>query len=236
MPQHVAVQRVERGIVDVGREHAFAQVVEHDHSRDAAQPAKGLLMQFGPDLRTGSEHQQANRLAAVTQRQHEQPRAAILAAVRVADHGAGAVIDLGLFTGRGLDHRAGFRRRLAAELRRRSAGRSDSRRRSRSVHQILPDRHGVAATGEPQFDASRYGSQALGRADYGRAVVGAPAGRRPIQRQSRWSPLWPVLRTDRPVFAGLAAESVITSLAGFAGALPSPTTRRAQTQCPPLFR
>ena len=66
-------------------------------------------MQFGPDLRTGAEHQQANRLAAVTESQHEQPRAPVLAAVRVADHRAGAVIDLRLFAGRGLDHRAGFR-------------------------------------------------------------------------------------------------------------------------------
>ena len=97
VPQHVRVQRVERGIVDVGLEHALAQVVEHDHSRAATQPAEGLLMQLGPGLRAGSEHQEANRLAAVAERQHEQPHAAVLAAVRIADHGAGAVIDLGLF-------------------------------------------------------------------------------------------------------------------------------------------
>ena len=36
--------------------------------------------------------------------------------MRIAHHGAGAVIDLGLFAGRGLDHDAGFRRRRTAEL------------------------------------------------------------------------------------------------------------------------
>ena len=39
--QHIAVQRIERGIVDVGDEHALAQIVEHDDARGAAQPAKG---------------------------------------------------------------------------------------------------------------------------------------------------------------------------------------------------
>ena len=115
MLQHVAVQRIERGIVDVGSEHALAQIVEHDHASDATQPAKGLLVQFGPDLRTGAEHQQANRLAAVAQRQHEQPRAPVLAGVRIAHHGAVAVIDLSLFAGRGLDDRAGFRRVAAVQ-------------------------------------------------------------------------------------------------------------------------
>ena len=108
VPQHVRVQRVERGIVDIGLEYALAQVVEHDHARAATQPAEGLLMQLGPGLRAGLEHQEADRLAAVAEGQHEQAHAPVLAAVRVADHGAGAVINLGLFTGRSLDHRAGF--------------------------------------------------------------------------------------------------------------------------------
>ena len=126
--QHVAVQGIERGIVDVGGEHALAKIVEHDHARDAAEPAKGLLMQLGPGLRTGAEHQQPNRLAAVAERQHEQPRAPVLAGVRIAHHRAGAVIDLSLFAGRGLDHRASFWRRGCRAACGRSAGRSDSRR------------------------------------------------------------------------------------------------------------
>src|ERR1019366_4401412 len=42
-------------------------------------------MQLGPNLGTGAEDQQADRLAAVAQRQHEQPRAPVLPAVALAD-------------------------------------------------------------------------------------------------------------------------------------------------------
>ena len=95
--QHVGVHRVDRGIVNVGLEHALAKVVEHHYARAAAQPAKGLLMQLGPGLHTGLEDQEADRLAAVAERQHEQTHAAVLATVWIADHGTGTVIDLGLF-------------------------------------------------------------------------------------------------------------------------------------------
>jgi hypothetical protein len=50
MPEHIAVQRVERGIVNIGVEHALAQIVEDNNARGSAQPTKGLLVQFGPDL------------------------------------------------------------------------------------------------------------------------------------------------------------------------------------------
>ena len=100
-----------------GVEHAFAQIVEHDDARTAAQPAEGFLVQFGPDARTGTEDQQANGFAAVAQRHHEQPRAPVLAALRVAHHRTGAVIDLGFFAGCGDDHaRAGFRPLGAAQF------------------------------------------------------------------------------------------------------------------------
>jgi hypothetical protein len=42
--QHVAVQRVQRGIVDVGSEDTLAKIVEHHHARGAAEPAKGFFM------------------------------------------------------------------------------------------------------------------------------------------------------------------------------------------------
>ena len=69
--QHVAIQRIHGGIVDVGFEYPFAQIVQYRDPCHPAQPAKGLLVQLSPRLRTGAEHQQANRFAAVTQRQHE---------------------------------------------------------------------------------------------------------------------------------------------------------------------
>ena len=96
MLEHVAIHRVEGGIVDVRLEDPLAQIVEHHDLGHPAQPAKGLLMQFGPDLRTGPEYQQAHRLAAVTEREDEQPGAPVLAGGHIADHGSTAVIDLHL--------------------------------------------------------------------------------------------------------------------------------------------
>jgi hypothetical protein len=49
-------------------------------------------MQLSPGLRAGAEHQQPNRLAAITESQNKQARAPVLTSVRVADHRAGAVI------------------------------------------------------------------------------------------------------------------------------------------------
>ena len=69
--KHVAVQRIDGGIVDVWFDHPLAQIVEHGDSCHSAQPAEGSLVQLSPRLRTGAEHQQANTLTAVTERQHE---------------------------------------------------------------------------------------------------------------------------------------------------------------------
>src|SRR5215472_8942101 len=55
--QHIPVEGIERGIVDVGGEHALAQIVEHDHTSDSGQSAKGLLMQLGPDRGAGTKDQ-----------------------------------------------------------------------------------------------------------------------------------------------------------------------------------
>ena len=116
--QHVAVQGIERRIVDVGGEDALLQVVQHHHPRDAAQPAESFLMQFRPDLGAGTEHQQPHRFTAVAQGQHKQASPAILAAAGVAHDGPRSIIHLGLFARGSLDHRAGFRRRLATQTRR----------------------------------------------------------------------------------------------------------------------
>ena len=106
--QHVPIEGIESRIVNVGDEHAFAQIVEHDDAGGATQPAKGAFVQFGPDARTGAEGKQTNRLAAAAERHHEQPSAPVLAALGIAHHGAGAVINLRLLASRGDDHDAGF--------------------------------------------------------------------------------------------------------------------------------
>src|SRR5664279_735109 len=152
MPQHVRVHRVERGIVDIGLEHALAKIVEYDDSCAATQPPEGLLMQLGPGLRAGLEHQKADRLAAVAEGQHEEAHAAVLAAVRIADHGAGAVINLGFLTDRSFDHSASFLGRTADQLAHEALDALIAAGEAAGVDQILPDGHGVAAAGEPQFD------------------------------------------------------------------------------------
>jgi hypothetical protein len=98
--QHIAVERIKGGIVEIRLEHALTQIIEHHRAGAAAETAKGFFMEFGPGLRTGTKDQQANGLAAVTEGQHEQPSAPVFAGLVVAHHGTGAVIDLGLFTWR----------------------------------------------------------------------------------------------------------------------------------------
>lgn len=51
MLEHVTVERIERGVIHVGRGHAFAKVVEHHDATRATEPAERFLVQFGPDAR-----------------------------------------------------------------------------------------------------------------------------------------------------------------------------------------
>ena len=71
---------------------------------------------------------------------------------RDADHGAGAIVDLKLFAGSGLDDRAGFRRLVPAGLTDESLDALISAGEAMRIHQILPDRFGVAASESPHFD------------------------------------------------------------------------------------
>lgn len=112
--QYIAIERIQNRVVNVGLEHAFFQVVGDDESGDAAQSAEGLLVQFGPDAGAGMEAEKPDALAAEAERQHEKTRAPVLAGLRIADHGAGSVIDLRLFARGCLDDAARFRRLSAA--------------------------------------------------------------------------------------------------------------------------
>jgi hypothetical protein len=58
--QHIAIQRVDGGIAHVGRGHAFAEVIEHNNARRAAQPVKLFLMQFGPDACARADREEFN--------------------------------------------------------------------------------------------------------------------------------------------------------------------------------
>src|SRR3954453_2914519 len=106
--EQIAVQRIERRIVKIRREHAFAQVVEDHDTRRSAKATKGLLVKLGPDLYAGAEPQEPDALPAVSERHHEQPGPAVLAGLRIPDHGAGAVINLPFLTRGGFNHHSGL--------------------------------------------------------------------------------------------------------------------------------
>src|SRR3984885_14098179 len=87
-------ERIQRRIVDVRLEHAFAQVVEDDHPYRTTQSTECFLVQFGPDLTAGMKGEQADRFAAVAQCHHEQAHPPVLARYRITNHGAVAIVHL----------------------------------------------------------------------------------------------------------------------------------------------
>ena len=150
--EDVAIEWIQSGIVDVGDEHAFAQVIEHDDTGTTTQSAKRFLVQLGPDTRAGAESQQAYCLTAIAEGQHEQSGASIFAGLRIADHGAGAVIDLGLFSWRGKDYRTRLQGLVSAKLANETFDRLIATAKPTLGHQILPDGHGIAIAAQAEFD------------------------------------------------------------------------------------
>ena len=200
--EHVAVERIERRVVDVRREHAFFEIVEDDHAHRAAEPTKRALVELGPDLRARLPHQQPHRFARVAERQDEEPRAPVLARLRMADHRAVAVIDLAFFAGRGGDDDARLGRRRAAERHDEAADARIPGGEAVVVDEVLPDRHRVAAAPERLDDQL---SIRLARARTRRATRARDRSR--------------VGGHLRPGGRFCASESVDTSpeMAGFAG-------------------
>jgi len=73
MLEQVTIERIDGGIVDVGREYTFAEIIQDDGADTTAQSAEGFLMEFRPGLRTGTEDQKAYGFAAVAEGEDEQP-------------------------------------------------------------------------------------------------------------------------------------------------------------------
>jgi hypothetical protein len=106
----------------------------------------------------------------------------VLAAVRVADHGAGAIVDPGLFIHRKRSRSPG---RPPATVGDEAPDALVAGGETAGVHQILPDRHGVWPRESPSSIASRYGQGALAeglRPGGGSGTTVAPAA---TPRQSR---------------------------------------------------
>ena len=53
--QEAAIQRVEFGVVDVGVEHAFLEVVQDDEAGGATETFEGEAVEFAPDAAAGLE-------------------------------------------------------------------------------------------------------------------------------------------------------------------------------------
>ena len=95
--EHVAVERIQRRVVDVRGEDAFLEVVEDDDAYGAPQATERPLVQLGPDLGAGTVNQQPDGLARVAQGQDEEPCPAVLAGVGVTDHRPLPVVNLCFF-------------------------------------------------------------------------------------------------------------------------------------------
>ena len=255
MGEDVAIEWIQSGIVDVGDEHAFAQVIEHDDAGTTTQSTKRFLVQLGPDARAGAEGQQAYCLAAVPERQHEQSRASIFAGLRIADHRAGAVIDLGLFSRRGNDHRARLQGLVSAKLANETFDGLIATAKPTLGHQVLPDRHGIAIAAQTQFDriTERF-AETGGRSGFGSfGLESLNSTPNPVVTSSSLAGfafcfcfslsrkvfglvLVLVLVLGLTVLAGfVASDPVVTSLAGFAGGR-RPHAPGGRTPIPAAFR
>ena len=184
MLQQIALERIERGIVDVRREHALRA--------DYRAPRRGLPHRAGGTLShvARPKHARPNAtlasdaLPAVSECQHEQPRPAVLAGLRIAHHRAGAVIDLRFFARRSLDHRPCFRPSRSAQLADKALDALITGPKRMAVDQVLPDRFGVAAARKPQLNQFRGTARRRWPMDCDQVAVRAPLSS-PTRRQSR---------------------------------------------------
>ena len=203
--QHVAVERVELRVVHVRLDDAFAEVVEHHDARRSSQPAKGALVELGPDLRARARHEQPHRLPRVAERHHEEPRPSVLARAWVPDHrSVAAVVDLRFLARRGRDHHARLDWPAAAELqhealharvaRLESRGRPPGPARSppRSGRGSAPPRSARGMARRHSHSAHGQGSVAISPAK----SRWTPPPQWPVLNRGRWTPppWWPVLK------------------------------------------
>jgi hypothetical protein len=95
MLEHGAVQSVDLGLVQVGHDDSFLEVVDDDIADGAAEITIGFLVELGPDLLAGLPNHAPEAPPRVPQGHDEQPGAAVAVDLGVAGQRAFAVIDLG---------------------------------------------------------------------------------------------------------------------------------------------
>src|SRR4029077_16475503 len=97
-------------------------------------------MQFRPGAYTRPPGEQAHAFAAIAERQHEQPRPAILAALRIPPPRTAAAVDLGFFSRRRDDDARCFPASRAAQLAHETLHRLIAPGKTVVRDQVLPDR------------------------------------------------------------------------------------------------
>ena len=116
-------------------------------------------MKLGPGARTGAEGQQTHGFATVAKGEDEQPRASILTALSVANHGTTAIINLCFFTGSGDDYGTGFWGLQSAKPAHEALDAPIATRKAGLGNQILPDSHGIAPLPQAQLDGAQRAEQ-----------------------------------------------------------------------------
>src|SRR5216683_1176430 len=141
MFQNISIQWIECGVIYVWLQHSLAQVVMHDHARSTSQSPEGPLMKLRPPLGARRPAEKANRFAAVAQSEDEQPRAAVLPGLRVADPRPFPVVDLSFLARRCLDHRPRLNLRGALQRPDEASNAMVAAAKLESVHQVLVNGH-----------------------------------------------------------------------------------------------
>ena len=166
--EHVAVEGIDFWIVDVGTQHAFGEIVEHDIFGRSAEAAEGGCVQLRPNLRTRMKAEQPDAFAAESERQNEEPGAAVVTGFRIANLRAGTVVDLSFLARRRDDDGAGFPCLCAPLLADEAFDGFVGAGEAVVVDQFLPDRHGVAAGQQAllnELAVGLAGAGGTGRAD-----------------------------------------------------------------------
>src|SRR5206468_12600739 len=107
---------------------------------------------FGPDPRARLPREEPHALAAVTEREHEEARPAVLPRLRMADHRAVAVVDLALLAGRRLDDGVGIGDGGTPELAYEAHDTRVAGGKAVAVDEVLPDGHRVAPARQGRRD------------------------------------------------------------------------------------
>ena len=168
--EHVAIERIERGIVDVGNEHAFAS--------DCRARRRAWRRPAGERLVRATRPRCANWSGSVSRRTDLRLKPSVstnsrvrryLPVLRVAHHGAGAVIDLRLLAGRGDDDDASFRRLRSAPLAHEALHALVAAGEAVLGDQVLPDGPRIPTSAEPQVDGFPVRLAGAGTGDHGQS-------------------------------------------------------------------